>query len=194
MAEQPTHASELAKALVHESEAQRLLLAGEAEAAAVRFRKAADHYKRSWQLAAPTSYGRLIGMTKAAILAGGGEEEGRYALKELEAVEELTPTAAYALSIASLAAGLDPEAARYLAVVERGGPQFERAARAIAAICNRDQPAFEGALKAIVADFEARSTHLTGVPIADTALMFQRLGARRGLSVALSGPVVGAAG
>jgi hypothetical protein len=34
----------------------------------------------------------------------------------------------------------------------------------------------------IVADFEGRSEHLTGVPIADTALMLERFAERRGLA------------
>jgi hypothetical protein len=35
---------------------------------------------------------------------------------------------------------------------------------------------------AIVADFEGRDEHLTGVPIADTALMLERLAGARGLA------------
>jgi hypothetical protein len=36
--------------------------------------------------------------------------------------------------------------------------------------------------RAIVEDFEGREAHLTGVPIADTALMLERLAERRGLA------------
>lgn len=194
MSEQTTHAGELERALQLEADGQRRLLAGEAAQAAPLFKEAAEHYRRSWQLASPTSYGRLIGMTKAAILAGGGEEEGRYALAELAGVEELTPAAAYALALANLAVGNDAAAAGYLEAIEAGGPSFERAARAIAAICKGDREGLAAALEAIVADFESRASHLTGVVIADTALMFQRLGARRGLEVRLSGKAVGAAG
>ncbi len=33
-----------------------------------------------------------------------------------------------------------------------------------------------------MADFEGREQHLTGVPFADTALMFERLAERRGMA------------
>ena len=41
---------------------------------------------------------------------------------------------------------------------------------------------FLGSIQQIVADFESRSEHLTGVAIADTALMLERFAARRGLA------------
>jgi hypothetical protein len=45
------------------------------------------------------------------------------------------------------------------------------------------------AVAAIVADFESRSEHLTGVPIADTALMLERLAAERGIGAGLDSPL-----
>jgi len=194
MAEQETHASELAKALELEAEGQRRLLSGDEAGAAPFLRKAADHYKRSWQLASPTSYGRLIGMTKAAVLAGEGEEQGRFARAELANVSEITPAAAYALALGALAVGDDEAALPLVDTIALGGPPFARAAAAIGAICRSDRDALEKVLAEIVADFESRPAHLTGVPIADTALMFARLAARRGLAVRLEGRAVGMAG
>ena len=39
-------------------------------------------------------------------------------------------------------------------------------------------------------DFEERAEHLTGVAIADTALMLEVLGRRRGMVVAVESPVL----
>jgi hypothetical protein len=46
------------------------------------------------------------------------------------------------------------------------------------------------ALAAIVRDFEERTEHLTGVAIADTALMLSELARRRGMAVAIESPVL----
>ena len=61
-------------------------------------------------------------------------------------------------------------------------PAFHRAADAIAALVAGDQGGFADAIATIVADFEGRDEHLTGVPIADTALMLERLAEPRGMA------------
>ena len=63
-----------------------------------------------------------------------------------------------------------------------GSPAFGRAADAIDAHRDGDGPAYGEAVRAIVVDFEGRDEHLTGVPIADTALMLERLAEARGLA------------
>ncbi len=63
-----------------------------------------------------------------------------------------------------------------------GSPAFGRAADAVEALAARDREAYSGAVRAIVADFEGRDEHLTGVPVADTALMLERLAEPRGLA------------
>ena len=50
------------------------------------------------------------------------------------------------------------------------------------ALARRDEPAYAAALRAVIADFEARDLHLTGVAIADTALVLERLAEPRGLA------------
>ncbi|MDX6628451.1 MAG: hypothetical protein QOH00_697, partial [Gaiellales bacterium] len=52
----------------------------------------------------------------------------------------------------------------------------------LAALARRDERAYAKALHAVIADFEARDLHLTGVPIADTALVLERLAELRGLA------------
>jgi hypothetical protein len=68
--------------------------------------------------------------------------------------------------------------------MREGSPAFGRAADAIAALAGGDGEGYAAAVRAIVADFEGRDEHLTGVPIADTALMLERLAASRGLAAA----------
>ncbi|MCW3048425.1 MAG: family finger-like protein, partial [Solirubrobacterales bacterium] len=64
-------------------------------------------------------------------------------------------------------------------------PAFGRAADAISALAYRIADAFAAAVEAIVGDFEQRSEHLTGVAVADTALMLDELARRRGVAVAV---------
>jgi hypothetical protein len=60
-----------------------MLLAGEEGEARERLRETVELYRRSWEEAGPRSFGRLIGMIKAAVLAGGGGEEAAYAREAL---------------------------------------------------------------------------------------------------------------
>ena len=94
--------------------------------------------------------------------------------------ESGSPTAAYALALACLAAGDDPAAARAAAQMAIGGEAFERTAAALAALAAGDEVAYATALRAVIDDFEARDVHLTGVAIADTALVLERLAEPRG--------------
>ena len=58
------------------------------------------------------------------------------------------------------------------------------------ALTRRDRQAYAGMLAGIVADFEAREEHLTGVPIADTALVLDRLAERRGMAAHPRSPLL----
>ena len=170
------HQVHLDAALALEAEAQRALLSGEPSAAG--FVAAAIEYRASWESAPPASYGRIVGMLKAAVLGGTPDGAAAFALSEVPA-DAASPVAAYARAVASLIVG-DPKGAQTAATTMRpAGGAFERTAVAIAAIATGDDKAFTAAHAAIVADFEARPAHLTGVPIADTAIMLERLAARR---------------
>lgn len=221
------HLDALREALALDAEAHRLLLEGDEAAAADVLREAAARYRASWELAPPGSYGRLIGLLKAAILAGGGEDEARYARAALAAEERAlavaaigdaerresqpppaggapaggepaapaaaaaaTPPAAFALALAALVEGDDGLAARAAAAMRPGGAAFARAADGVEALATGDGDAFARAAGAIVADFEAREDHLTGVPIADTALVLDRLAERRGIGGLPASPVL----
>jgi hypothetical protein len=181
----------MAAAIERDAEAQRALLAGEDAAARESFAASAELYRRSWEEAPPQAYGRLVGMLKAAILAGEGTEQARYVCGAL-ADDEATlssPTASYARAVAALAVGDDAQARR-ISEGMAGSEAFERTARAITALAARDQTAYTAAVEEIVRDFEQRTAHLTGVSIADTALMLERLAKARGMAAGVESPLL----
>jgi hypothetical protein len=171
----------LQEAIAAEADGHRALLAGDSEGASARMREAARLYRESWQAAGPRAFGRLVGMQKAAVIAGGGGDEAAYARAELGG-EGDSPPSWYAVAIAALVDGDDDLARRAAAGMREGSDAFGRAADAIAALADRDADAYERAVTAIVADFEGRDEHLTGVPIADTALMLERIADGRGMA------------
>jgi hypothetical protein len=177
------HRDALAGAIRLEGEAHRALLDGDADTAAARLREAAARYRVSWELAPPRSFGRLIGMLKALVIAG--DDAGAAAAYVREQVDErdASPPAWYALAIAALVDGDDALARRAAEGMRAAGVEpFERTAAAIDALARGDGAAYGRAAAAIVVDFEGRTEHLTGVAIADTALMLERLAERRGLA------------
>ena len=171
----------LLEAMAAEARGQRALLAGDVPGGEQEMRMAAERYRGSWEAAPPTAYGRLVGMLKAAVIAGDAGDEAAYARAELAAAGA-SPTASYALAIAALVLGDDDGARAAAGRMRDGSGPFARAADAVAALARGDGSAYATALAAIVADFAARDEHLTGVPIADTALMLERLAAPRGLA------------
>jgi hypothetical protein len=176
------HLDRLNEAIAGEAVGHRALLAGDDEAARRALTSAAAAYRASWELAPPGSYGRLIGALKAAVLAGDADAMAAYVREQVPAAT--SPPAAYALAIAALVAGDDAQAAETARTMREGSDPFVRAADAIAGLSAGDAPAYAAAVRAIVADFEGRDAHLTGVPIADTALMLERLAAPRGIAAA----------
>lgn len=185
------HQDLLTRALEREGEAQAALLAGEGEEAAELFREVSDLYRQSWEAAPPGAYGRLVGLLKAAILAGGGDREARYVRDALGGGEPGSPTAAYALALAALVQGGDEVAERAAGAMADGGDAFARTAGAIAALARADGSAYRRAIEAILADFASRADHLTGVPIADTAAVLERIAESRGLAARPDSPLMG---
>lgn len=196
------HQELLTAAVALESDAQRALICGDAAAARAGFAQAAGLYRQSWELAHATAYGRLVGMLKAAVLAGAGPAEARYVQGELSDAGPAGPTTgkgspsatgSYALALAALILGDDEEARERARSMSTGGEAFARTGEAIAALAAHDQSRYEVALAAIVGDFEqrgGRDQYLAGVAIADTALVLSVLGARRGMVVAIESPVL----
>jgi predicted RNA-binding protein with PIN domain len=179
----------LRAALEREANAQRLLIEGDRAAAALAYREVAQLYRRSWEAAHPGAFGRLIGYLKAAILAGDAKRAARFVRAEL-GDSATSPASAYALALAALATDEDELAARAVDAMREDSPAFELAADAIAAIARRDASGYARAVEAIVADFASRAEHLTGVAIADTAVVLERLAAARGLVANLVSPLL----
>jgi len=174
------HVEEMQAAIRVDGEGLRLLLDGDAEAGAARLREAVARYRSSWELAPPRSFGRLVGMLKAAVIAGDPREAAAYARAQVGEAD--SPPSHYVLAMAALVFGDDAAARGAAEGMRAGSPAFGRAADAIEALADGDGDAYTAAVRAIVADFESRDEHLTGVPVADTALMLERLAETRGLS------------
>ena len=179
------HQDAMREAIAADGEAHRALLAGEDARPALR--RAAERYRASWEAAPPGSYGRLVGYAKASILAG--ENPLAYVREQLGA-EDRTPPACWARALAYLADGNDERAVRAAEGMYKGSEAFGRTADAISALAGAERDGYRAALGAIVADFEGRDEHLTGVPIADTALVLDRLAEARGLAAHPESPLL----
>jgi len=177
-------------AIEREGEAQQRLIDGHLEAAQAEFREVADLYRQSWEAAHARAYGRLVGMLKASVLAGGGAAEAAYARAALADANQDSATANYARAIAALIAGDDADAMAWAAFLEGAPDAFARTGKAISALAAHDEARYAAALEVIVRDFEQRSQHLTGVVIADTAVVLETLAARREMAAGIESPVL----
>lgn len=175
------HLDLLLEALDAEAGAQRTLLAGDAESARPMFEAAARRYRASYECAPPASYGRLVGMLKAAVIAGDAADTAEYARAAI-ATAAPTPTASYVRALVALIDGNDGQAEVAAVSMRTGDAAFGRAADVIEALARRDEASYRAACAAVVADFEDRQDHLTGVPIADTAVMFESFAEARGMA------------
>ena len=119
---------------------------------------------------------------KSATLAGEPEDAAAYVRAALGGACD-SPTSCYALAIAALIEDDDATAARAAVAMTEGDAAFLRAAEALAALAARDRDGYARAVAAIIADFEGREQHLTGVAVADTALLMEALAERRDMAV-----------
>jgi hypothetical protein len=174
----------LNQALAAEAEAYAALLSGEPATALLE--RARDEYLASHAETGPSSWGRLIGALKMAVLAGQGAEPiARQAIAETGAAEP-SPASAYVRALAQLVLGEQPDVQPMLAA----GEAFARTGRAIGALAEGDREGYAAALGEIVDDFAARDTHLSGMAVADTALVLERLAARRGMAAGIESPLL----
>ena len=179
-------------AIKAEGEAHAALLAGDSDAAKAAYASAVEAYRASWALAPPKSYGRLVGLLKAAVLGGTAREaadEVHAALRD-DPDAGGSPVASYVLAVAALIAGDDAAVAPLAEIMEPRGGAFERTATALRALAAGDGEAYAAAATAIADDFAAREEHLTGVAIADTAIMLEIVAHERGLAAGLKSPLV----
>ena len=183
------HADLLDAGIAADRTAFRALLDGRADEGRAALREAAALYRASWEVAPPRSYGRLVAHLKSAVLAGDGDEAAAWVEGQLDGACD-SPTSCYALAVAALARGDDALAAHAAGGMAEGGDAFARAGAALAALAAGDGDAYRAAVLAIVDDFAGRDAFLTGVPVADTAMLMEALAAPRGLAVRPDSPMM----
>jgi hypothetical protein len=169
-----------------------LLMQGRRDEAAGWFRQAAERYRESFADAPPGSWGRPIGAMKSLLLAGdwaGAEEAARWAL-DVGADRAESPIGRYAACLALLILGRDEEM-RPLAGLLRGCEGFpDDVADALATISAADRLGYVDAIERVLESFETRDEYLEDIPVADTVLVLQALGERRGIAAELSSPLL----
>lgn len=152
------------------------------------FHRAAARYRESFADAPPDSWGRPIGAIKALVLAAdwsGAEEAARWAL-EVGAERSESPIGRYAAALALLVLGQD-EQARVQADAIRTRDDFPSdVGDALAYLAAQDRIGYVEAVEAVLESFESRAEYLEDLPVADTVLVLQALGRRRGLETELS--------
>jgi len=186
------HRELMLAAIAAEGEAHAALLAGDHDAARAAYLRAVDGYRASWELAPPRSYGRLVGLLKAAVIAGQGASAADEVRAALDGDPDAggSPVASYVLAVAALIAHDDAAVVPLAEIMEPRGGAFERTATALRALAAGDGDGYAAAVAAIEADFGARDEHLTGVAIADTAIMLELIARERGLAAELESPLV----
>ena len=169
-----------------------LLMLGRRDESHAWLLRAADPYRRSWPDAPPGSWGRPIGAMKSRLIAGdleGAEKDARWAL-EAGAAHSESPIGRYAAALAHLVLGED-DAASELAATLSGVDGFPAAVtESVAALSAGDASGYDAAIRALVADFEARTEFLEDTPVADTVLALQALARERGFEAALESPLL----
>ena len=169
-----------------------LLMLGRRDDANAWLVRAAETYRRSWRDAPPASWGRPIGAMKSRLIAddlAGAGEDARWAL-DAGAAESESPIGRYAAALGYLVLGKDDEAAALAETLVEESAIPPSVTESLAALAARDTFEYEIAIRALVADFEAREEFLEDTPVADTVLALQVLAASRGLAVDLSSPML----
>lgn len=169
-----------------------LLMLGRRDEAAVWLVRAADRYRESWPDAPPGSWGRPIGAMKSRLIAGdrdGALEDARWAL-DAGAAESESPIGRYAAALARLVRDEDAEAGRLAATLQNRDDFPQPVADSLGALSARDASGYAAAIRALLADFEARSEFLEDIPVADTVLALQMLAEPRGLAIELASPLL----
>ena len=168
------------------------LMLGDADAAADALARAAAAYLDSYDDAPRGSWGRLVAMIKAAILAGdwaGAADHARRTLDE-GAREAESPIGRYAAALALLTLGED-EDARPVADSIREREDFPHdVANALATLAAEDTLGYTYAIESVLESFERRDEYLEDIPAADTVVVLQALAERRGIAAELESPLL----
>jgi hypothetical protein len=168
------------------------LMRGRREEGAAWLLRAADRYRESWPLAPSGSWGRPIGAMKSRLIArdrAGADADALWAL-EAGAAESESPIGRYAAALARLVLSADVEAGEEAATLQSRDDFPAPVADALVALAARDASGYEAAIRALLADFEARDEFLEDVPVADTVLVLQVLAQERGIAATLDSPLL----
>jgi hypothetical protein len=158
-----------------------LLMLGDSDEASAWLDRAAFRWRESWEHASPTSWGRPVGVIKAALLAGASAAgESEWAL-ELGTRDAESPIGRYAAVLALLALGRWQDAAGLAPTLQEREDFPPAVADALAAVAQGASTAADEALERVLESFESREDYLEDVAVADTVLVLQVLGRRRGL-------------
>ncbi len=168
------------------------LMLGQQEEADAWLVRAAETYRESWPDAPPGSWGRPIGAMKSRLIAGdlaGAREDARWAL-DAGAADSDSPIGRYAAALALLVRGEDAgdsALAETLVGVDAIPPGVTDS---LIALATSDEAGYERAIRALLADFEARDEFLEDIAVADTVVALQMLAAERGSAVPLTSPLL----
>jgi hypothetical protein len=160
------------------------LLMAHDDAAPEWLRRAAERWRASWDVGEGVdSWGRPVGAIKASLLAGDDAAAEELALWTigLRAATTESPIGRYAATLALLVLERWADA-RHVAESLQARADFPSdVADALAFVSAHDPVAYVEAVESVVRSFETRSEFLEDVPVADTALVLDRLAARRGI-------------
>ena len=168
------------------------LMLGQRKEADAWLVRAAETYRESWPDAPPGSWGRPIGAMKSRLIAGdlaGAREDARWAL-DAGAADSDSPIGRYAAALALLVRGEDAGVsalAETLVGVDAIPPGVTDS---LVALATSDEAGYERAIRALLADFEARDEFLEDIAVADTVVALQMLAAERGSAVPLTSPLL----
>jgi hypothetical protein len=168
------------------------LMLGDRARAGERLRDAARVYLDSYADAPSGSWGRLVAMIKASILADdwpGAEDYARRTLDE-GAGEATSPIGGYAAALALLTLGRDGEARPHANAIRERDDFPREVADALATLAAEDRLGYTYAIESVLESFEQRDEYLEDIPVADTVLVLQRLADRRGMAAELASPLL----
>ena len=163
------------------------LMLGDRRGAVEWLSRAAARYRESYADAPPGSWGRLIAILKARLLAGdrnAAEEDARWTLEQQPDASG-SPIGRYAACLALLVVDRDTDA-RVLADELRIGDGFPaHVGDALATVAAGDRIGYVEAIESVLESFESRDEYLEDIAVADTVLVLQALARRRDLAAEL---------
>jgi hypothetical protein len=170
------------------------LMLGEGEQARGWLARAVEAYRASYAGAPPGSWGRLVAILKADLIAGepdsaATEEHARLTLDE-GAAEAGSPIGRYAAVLALLALGRDEEAEPVASSIRAREDFPTDVADALATLAAGDPAGYTVAVESVLESFERRNEYLEGVPVADTVMLLQALAWRRRMAAGLASPLL----